>query len=256
MNNIKSFERKNFFIRSALFSTLLISGCAGVNTGGGDAADDKYVLTPLAGAEVMPHPLYGVLPSVESKDAHYSVKVDKNLKVFLRLTAGTTDDKSGTNFIVLFKNLDPYNSIAIKPVIDVIDGNGQVRHIEDYKGLLKIAKEVSNVRSQSSSFFAYGNQSYVTSAAAGYAVGSVLSEMIASSNRSKASKIVQVIEQHWIKDEYTIPPQSFVDGIALLNGIPPLPIKIRITIGDKVFIFDSVLTLGEGQLNYNITHKN
>lgn len=253
INNIRITASKYFFVRVAAISTLFVSGCAGINTGG--SLDNKYMLTPMAGSEIMPHPLYGTGLPVESKDAYYAIKENNGLKVFFRMNAATKGNESKTTFMVLFKNLDSHNPVTIKPVIDVIDGNGQVRHVEDYKGLLAIAKAASNTRSQGGSFFAYGDQKFVTSAVTGYAVGSVLSEMVASSQRGYASKIVQVIEQHWIKDEYRIPPQSYVDGIALLNGMPLLPTKVRITIGDKLFVFDSVANLGEAESNYKAMQK-
>jgi len=253
ISNIRIAATKYFVVRLAALSTLLVSGCAGTNIGG--ALDNKYMLTPMAGTEILPHPLHGTGMPVENKDVYYAIKEDIGLKVYFRMNSATRGNESKTTYMVLFKNLDPNNSVTIKPVIDVIDGNGQVRHVEDYKGLLNMAKTASNAQNQGGSFFAYGNQAFVTSAVAGYAVGSVIGEMVASSQRGYASKVVQVIEQHWIKDEYRIPPNSFVDGIALLNGIPLLPTKVRITVGDKVFVFDSVATLGEAESNYKAMQK-
>jgi hypothetical protein len=85
---------------------------------------------------------------------------------------------------------------------------------------------------------------------AGYAIGSIFSELNASSKREKMSKMALVIEKYWLKDEYRIPPSAYVVAYVLLTGLPRLPLTARITVGEEVFTFKSVSSEAEAEANY------
>ncbi len=82
----------------------------------------------------------------------------------------------------------------------------------------------------------------VNSPIAGYAISPVLQVAMGVSRNQQAEQAMRVWDTHWLKDEYRIPPLGKVDAVASLNGFPALPMTVRVTVGARVFIFDSVRT--------------
>jgi hypothetical protein len=211
-------------------------------------AETKYQFVPSDEAIQLPHPLYGELPNVERNENFASIKKG-SIEVFMRITGGTSGDKATSGVVFMIKNHDSERTINVRPILDFVDGTGQVLTVMDLPKLLEAAK-TSNGSGSSGSFFVYGNRKFVNDAMGAYAVGSIISSMIRSSNREKASKMTLLVDGHWLKPEYRIPPQARIDGIAILNGLPQLPLTARITIGSEVFAFHSAETMGHAETNY------
>lgn len=212
----------------------------------------KYLLTPNqevdADVEMMPHPLYGEAPEVQ-KNTYYSVQRNEQFQVALRISAKSNMFNKGTAVTLLIKNLSADKTITIKPLMDFIDSTEQVRPVMNMKQILGMLNSEATQKVEQGSFFAYGDPKFVSSAMTGYAIGSIIKSLASSSRSGSASKTAQMIETHWIKDEYRIPPLAQVGAIVLLNGIPQLPLTTRITIDDQIFSFQTVKTESEAEKN-------
>jgi hypothetical protein len=207
------------------------------------------VFTPLQGAKIIPHPLFGDHPGA-AKEARFSVQENAQVSVYHRAIGVDGGTTKVTTVIFAVTNLSSTETITIKPTLDLIDAAGQVLRVMDYRALHDAAVAASGQGNrQQSSFFAFGNQQFVTSAMGGYAVGSIISELASSSRREKASRMALTVEKHWLRDEYRIPPLAYVDAMVALTGLPRLPLTSRITIGDQVFVFSSVSSESEAESN-------
>lgn len=211
-------------------------------------AQTKYQFVPAEDAVQLPHPLYGEIPNVGKVEEFSSIRKGA-IEVFMRITGGTKGSQTTTSIVFMVKNHDADRTINVRPILDFVDGNGQVLTVMDLPKLLEAAKASSGSGS-SSSFFVYGNRKFVNEAMGAYAVGSIISSMIRSSNNEKMSKMTQLIDGHWLKPEYRIPPLARIDGIAILNGMPQLPLTARISIGSDVFAFHSAETMNQAESNY------
>lgn len=212
-------------------------------------AETKYQYVPAEASVEMPHPLSGELPNVEKQEPFASIK-NGSIEVFMRITGGVNGSQTTTSVVFMIKNSNAERAIEVKPVLDFIDGTGQVLTVMDLPKLMEAAK-ASTGSGSSGSFFVYGSRRFVHDAMGAYAVGSIISSMVRSANAQKMSKMSQMIDAHWLKPEYRVPPLARVDGIAILNGSPQLPLTVRLTIGRDVFSFRSVETVGQAESNYN-----
>lgn len=216
------------------------------------ASAGKYLLTPNQGVdadiEMMPHPLYGEAPDVQ-KNTYYTIQRNEQFLVALRISAKSNMFNKGTAATLLIKNLSPDKTVTIKPLMDFIDSTDQVRPVMNMKQILSMLNSEATQKVEQGSFFAYGDPKFVSNAMTGYAIGSIIKGLASSSRSGNAHKTAQMIETHWLKDEYRIPPLTQVGAIVLLNGIPQLPLTTRITIDDQVFSFKSIQTESEAEKN-------
>ncbi len=204
----------------------------------------------------MGHPMYGEIPGVP-KDTFYISKRVGEVEVFVRFSgADNGGEKKESSLFILIKNQSADTDIVVKPTISFIDSNGQVLQVMDYQALVNSLRSAANQSASGGSFFAFGNTQFVSAAVGGYAIGSIINEISSSSRRARASKFATLIEKHWVKSEYKIPPSSYVSGLVMLNGLPELPIKIRVTIGEKTYIFNTVDSYAIAAQNYEESKKN
>jgi hypothetical protein len=169
-----------------------------------DAYAQRIMLyTPLLDAKIVPHPLFGDHPAA-TKEAHFSVQENAQVVVHHRATgAQPVSGTAVTQVMFTVRNLSQTEAITIKPTLDLVDAAGQVLRVMDYKALHSAAVAASGQGNrQQSSFFAFGNQQFVTGAIGGYAIGSIINELASSSKRELASKVAQLVEKHWLRDEY------------------------------------------------------
>jgi hypothetical protein len=208
------------------------------------AADAQYVF--IEGAVSLPHPLAGEnLPGnpPTPAEALFSQQSDGNLEVSLRITGTERGERKEVGLLLWIKNLNADAPVTIRPLVNVSDSTGRVTPILDMRRLMEAARSARASGSwPSQSFFAAGNQNFVNSPIAGYAIGSVLQVAMGVSRNQQAEQAMRVWDTHWLKDEYRLPPGGKDDAVASLNGFPALPMTVRITVGDRVFKFDSVST--------------
>jgi hypothetical protein len=206
------------------------------------AADAQYVFTPIQGAVSLPHPLAGEkLPGTPPVPAQalFSQQSDGNLEVSLGIIGTQSGERKEVGLLLWIKNLSAA-PVTVRPVVQVADSTGRVIPILDMRRLMEAARSArASGFWPSQSFFAAGN---VNSPIAGYAISPVLQVAMGVSRNQQAEQAMRVWDTHWLKDEYRIPPLGKADAVASLNGFPALPMTVRVTVGARVFIFDSVRT--------------
>lgn len=213
------------------------------------ASIPSYVFTPSQGAVTLPHPLYGHPMAPEAlAQALFAQQQEGDVEVSVRSSGG---ERSGRQFVVLvfwFKNVNPTSVVSIRPQVDVMDGTGRVMQVHDIGKLVAAARAGKlNSASSSSFFYARGSRQFVDSAMTGYAIGSVLSQAVANSQNQKARQALEFFETHWLKDEYRLPPGAKTGAVVRLNGLPELPLTVRVTIADRVYSFKTVNSYKEGE---------
>lgn len=211
----------------------------------------KFLLVPnqeIDDVMLLPHPLYGEAPDVQ-KNTFYSVQKNEDYLVALRITSKSNFFNKGTAVTLLIKNLHSDKTATIKPQVSFIDKFDQVKPVMNMNQILGNLNLEAAKKSESSSFFAYGDPKFVSNAMAGYAIGSIINSIATGAKSGKANKTAQMIQTHWLKEEYRIPPLAQVGAIVLLNGIPELPLITKVTIGDQVFSFESIPTETEAEKN-------
>lgn len=231
--------------------TLVFSALASVLVmlSGPAHADSRLLLNVPERSVMLANPVYGAAPSAAAQGLFEPQEIDQ-IQVSLRASAVIDAQTNGTAFVFIIKNLSPDKTITIRPVVDVVDGTSQVLRILSYRQLTDAVRANPEQASGQGSFFAYGNQRFVNNAIAGYAIGSLIAESIKSSNVASKNKALQFVENHWLKDEYRIPPLAQVDAAMSFRGAPKLPLTTRVAIGDRQYTFVSPQTDAEAVANY------
>lgn len=214
-------------------------------------AEGPWLLTPVEGSERIPHPFFGVTQGIP-RQAFFAASEHEGLRVYCRMTSYETDHKLYTAVTFVLDNENPTLVRIVRPTLDLINGDGQVLPIMSYQTLLAAARASTNSQPQSESFFAYGSQRFVAQATAGYAIGSLLGELVRSSQGQKISKAAEHVEKYWLKDEYRIPPSAHVAAYVVVTGKPRLPLTARLSVDRQVFAFRSVTTDEETSNNVAI----